>query len=46
MIETFKDEQNKSQIYYEKQCSILSDQALHEKNEIKAVCLLIQPSFD
>jgi hypothetical protein len=42
MIETLKEEQNKAKISHEKQCSILTEQALNEKNEIKAVCIIIK----
>ena len=38
MIQVLKDEQNKSKIFYEKQCNTLNEQCLREKNEIKAVC--------
>jgi hypothetical protein len=42
MIHSLKDEQNKTKIFYEKQYATLSEQSLHEKNEIKAVCKNIQ----
>jgi len=42
MIESLKDEQNKAKLFYEKQFTTLSEQTLHEKNEIKAVCRTIQ----
>lgn len=37
MIQVFKDDQNKSKVFYEKQCTVLNEQCLREKNEIKAV---------
>ncbi len=42
MIQVFKDEQNKAKVAYEKQCATLNEQCAREKNEIKAVCLIIQ----
>jgi hypothetical protein len=38
MIQVFKDEQNKTKIFYEKQFATLNDQCLREKDEIKTVC--------
>jgi len=38
MIQVFKDEQNKTKLFYEKQFTTLNEQCLREKNEIKAVC--------
>ena len=38
MIQVLKDEQNKSKVFFEKQCTTLNEQCLREKNEIKAVC--------
>jgi hypothetical protein len=37
MIQVLKEEQNKGKIYFEKQCTTISDQCLREKNEIKDV---------
>jgi hypothetical protein len=39
MIEVLKDEQNKTKLHHEKQCTTLNEQSRREKNEIKAVCL-------
>ncbi|CAF4801640.1 unnamed protein product, partial [Rotaria socialis] len=36
IIQAFKDEENRAKTVFEKQCKILSDQSLREKNEIKA----------
>ncbi|CAF1248870.1 unnamed protein product [Rotaria sordida] len=35
IIQAYKDEENQVKILYEKQCRILSEQSLREKNEIK-----------
>ena len=37
MIQVLKDEQNKSKLFYEKQCQAVNEQCLREKNEIKTV---------
>jgi len=42
MIQVLKDEQNKAKVFYDKQSTALNEQCLHEKNEIKAVCLKIK----
>jgi hypothetical protein len=42
MIETLKDEQNKAEIFHKKECTILSEQSSREKNEIKAVCIILK----
>jgi hypothetical protein len=44
MIQVFKDEQNKTKLFYEKQLTTLNEQSLREKNEIKSVCLIIKLS--
>ncbi|CAF2187808.1 unnamed protein product [Rotaria magnacalcarata] len=35
-IQSFKDEENRAKTVFEKQCKILNEQSLREKNEIKA----------
>lgn len=42
MIQVLKEEQNKMKASYEKQTLALNEQCLQEKNEIKAVCLLVK----
>lgn len=37
MIQVLKDEQNKAKAFYEKQSSVLNDQCVREKNEVKNV---------
>ena len=39
MIQVFKDEQNKATVFYDKQSTVLNEQCLREKNEVKTVCL-------
>ncbi|CAF5060436.1 unnamed protein product, partial [Rotaria magnacalcarata] len=44
-IQSFKDEENRAKTVFEKQCKILNEQSLREKNEIKAVRRNIQSDF-
>jgi hypothetical protein len=40
LIETLKDEQNKSKLLHDQQCAILNEQSSREKNEIKEVRMI------